>query len=112
MPVAVEFLLAQREQPQHRASDRLLDLLADRQLGVASRRQLIAAGLSSAAIGRRVEGGSLRTVHRGVYAFRAGPLSRTAELMAAVLFLGDRAVVSHRAAMARHQLAEWSGFPE
>ena len=75
--------------------------LAGRQHGVVARRQLRELGLTSRMVGRRVEDGTLRRVHRGVYLLGAldGPLRpRLAPEMAAVLACGDDARVSHRSA--------------
>jgi hypothetical protein len=112
MPVAFDYLIAQRANWQKRPVDQLLSWLAERQHGTASRRQLQAAGLSSAAIGRRITAGSLRPLYDGVYAIGHRRLTREGELMAAVLSLGEKSTVSHRAAMSFQKLGAWSGFPE
>lgn len=68
--------------------------MAARQHGIVTRAQLLEAGLSSAAVGRRLAAGRLRPVHRGVYRF--GPLEpEPAREMAAALAGGPTAVVSH-----------------
>jgi hypothetical protein len=48
--------------------DRRVAELAAAQHGVVSRRQLIAAGLGRGAVHKRVAGGRLHLIHRGVYA--------------------------------------------
>jgi very-short-patch-repair endonuclease len=80
--------------------ERALALLAARQHGVISRRQLLDAGLGRRAIGRRVEAGRLRCIHRCVYVFGLRELDPKGEWMAAVLACGDGAVLSHRSAAA------------
>jgi hypothetical protein len=81
--------------------------LLDRQAGVVSRAQAIAAGgLGNDAIARRLAAGRWRTVHRGVYATFTGELSRDAVLWAAVLRAGPGAALSHQTA------AELSGLAD
>ena len=71
--------------------------LAKRQHGVVTRRQLLDAGVPPGVIERRVRGGGLTAIHRGVY--RMGPVaSPLAHMMAASLACGSGAVVSHRSA--------------
>jgi very-short-patch-repair endonuclease len=74
--------------------------LARRQHGVLSRRQLLAAGLSTRTIERRREAGRLFAVHGGVYAVGHDRLTPTGQAMAAVLACGEGAVLSHRNAAA------------
>jgi very-short-patch-repair endonuclease len=82
------------------ASDRdhLVGSLADRQYGVVSRRQLLAAGIGRGAIARGVEAGRLRAVFRGVYAVGHVALSREGQWMATLLACGKGAALSHRTA--------------
>jgi hypothetical protein len=68
---------------------------AGRQAGVVSRRQLLARGLSSAAISRAVLEGTLAQVHRGVYRVAGAPDSPMLRLWAAVLWAGPGACFSH-----------------
>jgi very-short-patch-repair endonuclease len=82
--------------PNHR--DRVVGALADRQHGVVARTQLLAAGLSPAAIGRALEVGRLRPVFRGVYAVGHLALRREGWWMAALLACGKDAALSHRTA--------------
>ncbi len=72
---------------------RIGDLVA-RQHGVATRRQLMDAGLSRSAIRRRLRSGRMRALHRGVYLVAPFPLTYTRD-MAAVLASGRRSVLSH-----------------
>jgi putative AbiEi antitoxin of type IV toxin-antitoxin system/uncharacterized protein DUF559 len=82
------------------ATDLRIAELATRQHGVVARRQLLALGLSSSAIASRVAAGRLHPVRPGVYAVGHRVLSRRAQWMAAVLFGGGDAVLSHLSAAA------------
>ncbi|MFL5900849.1 MAG: DUF559 domain-containing protein [Solirubrobacterales bacterium] len=73
-------------------------MLAEGQHGVVARRQLIELGLTDARIKGRIAEGHLHVVHRGVYAVGHRRLSRHGRWMAAVLFGGPGAVLSHRSA--------------
>ncbi|UGS34551.1 type IV toxin-antitoxin system AbiEi family antitoxin domain-containing protein [Capillimicrobium parvum] len=72
--------------------------IAARQWGVVSRQQLIDAGLSRAAIDRRVASGRLIRLHRGVYAVGHTALRIEGHRMAAVLAGGPGAVLTDRTA--------------
>jgi predicted transcriptional regulator of viral defense system len=72
--------------------------LATRQNGVVSRPQLRSCGLTDNAIDRRVAAGRLHRVHRGVYAVGHAALSLDGRLVAALLYAGPRAVLSHTTA--------------
>lgn len=74
--------------------------LAERQHGVVATRQLIASGLSTAAIDRRVRDRRLHRLHRGVYAVGHRHVTQRGGLWAAVLACGgtEAAVLSHRTA--------------
>jgi hypothetical protein len=74
--------------------------LAKGQHGIVGRDQLQALGLTSSAIGRRVEAGRLHVIHRGVYAVGHTAITQRGRWMAAVLASGDGAVLSHRSAAA------------
>lgn len=78
--------------------------LATPQGGVVSRRQLVSAGLSVAAIDKRVNRGLLRMVHRGVYATAHARLTRTGLWHAAVLAQGPSAALGGRDAGAHWKL--------
>lgn len=80
--------------------ERELAQLAEQQHSVLTRAQLVAAGLGPRTIRRRVESARLRLVHRGVYAFGSGQLSRRGRWMAAVLACGEGAMLSHRSGAA------------
>ncbi|MGH2963659.1 MAG: type IV toxin-antitoxin system AbiEi family antitoxin domain-containing protein [Solirubrobacterales bacterium] len=72
--------------------------IARRQHGVVARRQLLAAGVSGAAVARMTASGSLTAVHAGVYRVAAIPSTREAGWIAAVLAGGNGAALSHRSA--------------
>lgn len=78
--------------------DRLVARLAEKQHGLATRRQLLEAGLSGEWIQRRLTKGSLLRVHRGVYRVGHRAPSVESDYLAAVLACGERAVLSGRAA--------------
>jgi hypothetical protein len=78
--------------------DQVLLELAGKQHDVVARRQLVAAGVSRSAIQHALDSRRLfRTEWRGVYATRPR-LGRYGRLMAAVLWAGPGAVVSHETA--------------
>lgn len=74
--------------------------LAERQHGVVARRQLESVGVGREAIEVRLRAGRLLSLHRGVYAVGHRVLSQEAHWLAAVLFCGTGAVLSHRSAAA------------
>jgi very-short-patch-repair endonuclease len=65
------------------------------QHGVLTREQATNAGLSRRVIAARLDSGRWQWLHRGVFAAFSGPVSREAELWAAVLRVGEQAVLSH-----------------
>jgi len=98
-----QFLPGEREENDAHP-DATLARLAAAQHGVVARRQLLAAGVVSSTIGRRVDSGHLIALHRGVYAVGHARLTRDGHRMAAVLAVGPGAVLSHRDAAALHGL--------
>ena len=74
--------------------------IAARRHGVVSRAELAVLGLDRFAIARRVKGGRLHVVHRGVYAVGHPRLTGRGRWLAAVLACGEGAVLSHRSAAA------------
>jgi very-short-patch-repair endonuclease len=78
--------------------DLVIAQIAARQHGVVSLTQLDWAGLSHAAIRRRVQAGRLHRLFRGVYAVGHTELSREGRWLAAVLACGKGAVLSHESA--------------
>jgi hypothetical protein len=79
------------------------------QHGIATREQLLRAGLSSQTIQRWIDAGRLIRVHRGVYAVGHRPPSPHATTMAALLACGPRAVLSHRSAAKLWGLIRYHG---
>lgn len=72
----------------------VIDIIARRQHGLVTRRQLLDAGFSRSAVNRRVAKTQLRPVHLGVY--QVGPVTAPrAREMAAILACGG-GCVSHR----------------
>src|SRR6476620_10387924 len=74
--------------------DVVIALVAERQHGVVTHRQLADTGLTRAAISKRARSGRLHRVYRGVYAVGHAGLSREGRWMAAVLACGEGAVLS------------------
>src|SRR3954451_16473960 len=83
--------------------------LARSQHGVVARWQLVAAGLSDRAILHRIAKGRLHPVFRGVYAVGRPELTRDGRWMAAVLFCGEGAVLSHFSAAALWEISTYGG---
>lgn len=94
---------------QTRRSDAEIAALADRQHGVVGRAQLVDLGVGRRAIARRLRAGRLHQLHPGVYAVGHRVLSRRGRWMAAVLFCGPGAVLSHRSAAALWGFRNYSG---
>jgi very-short-patch-repair endonuclease/predicted transcriptional regulator of viral defense system len=78
--------------------------LAESQHGVVARSQLLALGLTVAAIDHRVRAGQLRRMHHGVYAVGHRVLTADGRRLAAVLAAGAGAVLSHGSAAAAWEL--------
>src|SRR3954452_17183558 len=76
--------------------ERRIARITDRAQGVATRRELVAAGVSSKQVEHRLATGALRRVYDGVY--RTGPLTTEARYMAAVKACGEGALLSGPAA--------------
>jgi len=85
--------------------------LAARQHGVVARRQLLALGLGSAAIGRRADAGRLHPVHAGVYAVGHPVLGMHGRFMAAVLACGRGAALGYASAAVLWNLQRTSSGP-
>ncbi|HVS99360.1 MAG TPA: DUF559 domain-containing protein [Solirubrobacterales bacterium] len=73
--------------------------LAARQYGLVTRAQLIGLGYSDASINRAIATGRLHVWHRQVLAVGHTGLDRHALCMAAVLFRGEGALISHQSAV-------------
>src|SRR5882757_9219872 len=96
--------------PRKWARDRALAVLANRQYGVVSIRQLEQRlGFSHQAVVRAVAAGRLHRVHRGVYAVGHVDLSQRGECLAAVLAVGPGALLSYHSAGWLWGI--WSGSP-
>jgi very-short-patch-repair endonuclease len=88
-----------KKRPGHsRANFPAVAPLAARQHGVVSVKQLYCLGLSDRQVRKRLSAGSLHRLHRGVYAVGHLPLTHEGRWLAAVLALGEGAVLSHQAA--------------
>jgi very-short-patch-repair endonuclease len=85
---------------QTRAFDSRIAELADAQYGVVARRQLLALGVGEEAVEVRLRTGRLHRLHRGVYSVGHRVVPREGRWLAAVLFVGPGAVLSHRSAAA------------
>lgn len=71
-----------------------LEELGRRQAGVVTRRQLLAAGWSSAAIDRALRSERLHVIRPGLYRLCGAPWTRRTAQHAAVLLVGDGAVLA------------------
>src|SRR5436305_10417263 len=80
-------------------ADARIEAIAERQHGRVSRKQLLDAGVSGAAIGRRLRNGRLRPVHAGVYALPGTEEVPLGVESAALLACGEEAVLSHHSAV-------------
>jgi hypothetical protein len=76
------------------------------QAGVVIRKQAIDAGMTPNAIKWKIKSGVWRQVYIGVYVTYTGPLTRDAQLWAAVLFAGRGARISHETAAEIQRLTE------
>lgn len=86
--------------------------LADRQLGHAKRGQLLALGAKPGWIRDQIAGHYLLPVHAGVYGVGHRPRHAHCRAMAAVLACGEPAWLSHMAAAALWDAAEWPDMLE
>src|ERR1700742_129158 len=80
--------------------DRRIATIARRQHGVVTVEQLNGAGIDKHGVAWRVRSGRLHRLHRGVYAVGHRSLSWRGRWLAAVLAMGDGAVLSHESAIA------------
>jgi hypothetical protein len=87
--------------------DLALATLAGRQWGVVSLAQLHGLGIGRSGVTRRVQGGRLRRVHRGVYAVGGAVLPREGRCLAAVMACGSGAVLSHVSAAVHWNLLQY-----
>ena len=105
LEVAVSGDMRPKRQPQRAGNagvggDAAVAELAAQQHGVVSRPQLERLGLEETAISRRLRAGRLHRLHAGVFAVGHRLVSRKGWWMAAVLAMGEGAVLSHRSAAA------------
>jgi hypothetical protein len=91
-----------KERPPQRW--RWLGALAKRQHGVVARWQLLKLGFSKREIEGLLDRAHLHPLHRAVYAVGHEKLTTRGRWMAAVLACGPDAVLSHKAAIALHEL--------
>ena len=97
---------------QTRGIDERIAALADRQHGVVARRQLEGPlGIGRRGIESRLRSVRLHRLHAGVYAVGHRVVSREGRWMAAVLFCGTDAVLSHRSAAALWSIGQPTGRP-
>lgn len=85
--------------------------LAEAQHGVVSRGQLLGLGLSGDEVRGRLRRGWLHQLHRGVYAVGHRALTQRSWWMAAVLFCGPGAALSHWSAAALWGFRSHRGGP-
>jgi very-short-patch-repair endonuclease len=85
--------------------------LLEKQHGVLTREQAMAAGLSRRLIASRIDSGRWQRLHRGVFATFSGPVPREAQLWGAVLRVGEHAVISHHTAAELWRLADAAPGP-
>lgn len=83
---------------QNATPDSKCAAIASSQHGVITFEQLLACGLSQAGVQRRLSAGRLHRVYRGVFAVGHTALGNEGRWMAAVLAIGEGAVLSHRSA--------------
>jgi hypothetical protein len=92
-------------------ADAEIGQIASRQHGVVTAAQLAGAGIDKDGVGWRVGTGRLHRLHRGVYAVGHRSLSWRGRWLAAVLAMGDGAVLSHGSAAALWQFLRPMGGP-
>jgi very-short-patch-repair endonuclease len=94
--------------PSNISGDALRDWLVLRsvQSGIVDRGQALALGFSRRQISHRLHSGAWQRVYPGVYATFTGPLSREAQMWAAVRCAGDGAMVSHETAAEVHGIID------
>lgn len=77
---------------------------ASAQAGAIARRQLLAAGVSSSGVDRRLQSGALWRLHPGVYAIAGSPDTVARRRWAALLAVGPTGVLSFDSAARVHRL--------
>src|SRR4051812_9453096 len=86
------------------AEQRVLALAAE-QFGVVTVEQCLERGLSRTVVKVRVARGAWRRIHRGVYSLGPAAPNRNQLEIAALLFVGVGAALSHQTAAARHWIS-------
>jgi putative AbiEi antitoxin of type IV toxin-antitoxin system/uncharacterized protein DUF559 len=89
---------------QSNPPDRVILQLAGRQHGIVSRRQLLERGFTRDRIQHRVDKGWLVAIHPGVYIVGSRRITHRSRWLAAVLAVGDGALLSHVSAAALWRL--------
>src|SRR3954470_11974364 len=112
MPHAPEVDVEIQREAQAREIERAIGRIAERQYGLIARAQLERLGIGARAIAHRLRLRRLHPLHRGVYAVGQRRLPGEARAMAAVLALGDGAVLSHASAAAHWEMVRWTGLPQ
>jgi hypothetical protein len=80
-------------------------VIAGQQEGIVARAQLLAAGVSNSTVARALRSGALHRVHPGVYSAVAPELlTKDGHLIAAVLAVGEGALLSHGTAAWRWRI--------
>lgn len=97
-------VVATRPETTRVPPDAAIAKLAARQHGVVARRQLWAIGVTRATLRARLAAGTLIAMHSGVYAVGHRQLRIEGHRLAAVLWAGPGAALSHRDAAALHAL--------
>lgn len=90
-----------------REIDALIAWLAARNLGIVTRKQLMAAGISAHAIAWRVRRGSLVEVHRGVFSVAGATTSREFERHAAIAGFGSGSRLTGLSMFAAHEVTRF-----
>ena len=109
MPHSIHLTRDSRGSRGSGAVDELIAALAWRQYGVIARDQLLGIGLFEDAIDHRISIGRLRVIYPGVYALGHERLMPEGRWLAAVLYGGDGAVLSHRSSARLWGLLPWDG---
>jgi very-short-patch-repair endonuclease len=84
--------------PAERDGQRTESDVAARQLGLITQKQALRLGLSRSTIGRRAQSGAWVRILPGVYRIAAVPVTERQSALAAVLWGGEGAVLSHASA--------------
>jgi len=93
--------------PQGHTSDARIAAIAARQHALITIWQLLALGLDTSAVAKRVARGALHRRYRGVYVVGQPTLSPDGEWLAAVLAAGPGAALSHRPAGKLHGISRF-----